>query len=75
MLESRVVIAATVQSNLHHDPNMWRLWLAQKIPLDVRGADIRVVGGFQGSCPLLLSMPIPVWSMLPRNNAAYVFIA
>ena len=39
-------------------------------------ADITVEAEFRGSSPLLLiSLPIEIWTMLPRDNSAYSFVA
>jgi hypothetical protein len=60
---------------MHHNPASWTAWLAQNIPSDVVDADIRFEAAFRGSCILLVSMPVAIWTMLPRDNPAYSFIA
>lgn len=73
--ESRVIITARVRDNVPHNPAMWTLWLARNIPPEVIAADITVEAAFQGSCVLLISMPVEIWTMLPRGNPAYGFVA
>ncbi|CAG8908497.1 unnamed protein product [Penicillium egyptiacum] len=71
----RVLIQVRVRNDMPHDYAQWSAWLAHYIPPDVVWADVTVEGIFTGSTILLLTLPVEVWAMMPRNDPAYSFVA
>ena len=71
----QVLLSVKVQATMPHDTTVWQAWLQSHIPPDVVDSNVTVQAVFQGSCLLLLTLPIKLWIMLPRNNSAYTFVA
>lgn len=71
----RVLISVKVRGDVQQDPAQWSAWLTQNIPKGILSTDVVVEGAFQGSGLVLLTVPIEVWTMMPRNDTAYKFIA
>ncbi|PYI23503.1 hypothetical protein BO99DRAFT_180813 [Aspergillus violaceofuscus CBS 115571] len=52
----------------------WQRWLTTNVPADVLGVEVKVEAAFSGSCKLLITVPVEIWTMLPlRDN--YHFVA
>lgn len=64
---SWVLMSVTVRANMPHKPALWTAWLAQNIPSDLVDAHIKVEALCGESCILLISIPVEIWIMLPRD--------
>ncbi|KAJ5337271.1 uncharacterized protein N7506_005293 [Penicillium brevicompactum] len=58
-----------------HDADLWTAWVSQNIPPDVVKAGVTAEVVARGSCMLVLNVPVEVWTMLPRDDRTYTFIA
>ena len=70
----RVLITANLDSSTRVEPREWQNWLTTNLPPGIQSTDIAVEGVFQGSTLLMLSMPVEIWTMLPRNDLCYSFV-
>lgn len=66
----KVLISIRIREDIPPDSNQWKDWLAHNLP-----PGITVEAAFGGSAILLLTLPMEVWTMMPRTNEAYLFIA
>ncbi|KAJ5725715.1 uncharacterized protein N7483_007072 [Penicillium malachiteum] len=71
----KVLISLTVCEDVPLDLNYWKGWIADYLHPDIISADLTVEGALRGSGIILLTVPVNIWTMMPRNNKAYSFIA
>jgi hypothetical protein len=71
----RVLISVRVRGDVPQDRAQWTAWLARNIPHGILSTDVALEGSFHGSGTMLVTVPVEIWTMLPRDDPAYTFIA
>jgi hypothetical protein len=73
----RVLISVNLQNDITPpDLEQWKKWLMSDIPSGLLSTDIRIETVFPaGSCVVLVTVPVEVWTMLPIREEAYSFVA
>lgn len=74
-LETRVLLAVSIQQDAARDISQWVNWLTTKPPWEVTKIEVKVEGTYESHSTLMLvSLPIFAWDNLPQREA-YRFIA
>jgi hypothetical protein len=71
-----VLISVKIRDELPPDLARVQAWIDRNMPPGILSADVKVEAAFRGSDNvLLMTVPVEIWTMMPRGNPAYSFVA